>query len=112
MYRLKSLAFPAFKASEVTLDPGILFVVLDPISKGKQRVFWKYLSPKFINLIDFQKTSTTIEFSNEDEIKYSDESIDLFCNKLQKIMDIHLFLSKLDKRDLKKDDAIKIIEVR
>lgn len=112
LYRLKSLAFPAFIASEVTLDPGILFIVLNPDSKGEERVFWKYLSPKFINSIDFKKTSITIEFGNEDEIKYSNESIDIFCNKLQKIMDIHLFLSKLDKRDLKKDDAIKIIEVR
>ena len=28
-YQLKSLAFPAYIANEITLDPGILFVVLD-----------------------------------------------------------------------------------
>ena len=29
-YRLTSLAFPAFIANEVTADPGILFIVLNP----------------------------------------------------------------------------------
>ena len=29
-YSLKSLAFPAFIANDVTLDPGILFVVINP----------------------------------------------------------------------------------
>ena len=38
-YTLTSLAFPAFIATEVTADPGILFVVLDPDVRGRQRVF-------------------------------------------------------------------------
>ena len=36
----------------------------------------------------------------------------MFCHKLQKIIDIHLFLSKLDKDNLRKEDAVKIIETR
>ena len=36
----------------------------------------------------------------------------MFCHKLQKIIDIHLFLSKLDKDNLRKEEAVKIIETR
>mgnify|MGYP005760262787 CR=1 FL=1 len=111
-YSLTSLAFPAFIASDVTADPGILFIVLNPDIRGKKRVFWKYLSPSFIQSIDFGKNSTTIKFSSEDEIEDTDESVNIFCHKLQKIIDIHLFLSKLDKDNLRKEDAVKIIETR
>lgn len=111
-YSLKDLAFPAFIASEVTADPGILFIVLDPDIKGEQRVFWKYLSPGFIQSIDFEKNSATIKFNSEDEIKYTEESVNMFCHKLQKIVDIHLFLAKLDRNNLRKDDAVKIVETR
>lgn len=111
-YSLTSLAFPAFIASEVTADPGILFIVLNPDIRGKKRVFWKYLSPSFIQSIDFRKNSTTIKLSSEDEIEDTDESVNMFCYKLQKIIDIHLFLSKLDKDNLRKEDAVKIIETR
>lgn len=111
-YSLRSLAFPAFIASDVTADPGILFIVLNPDVRGKKRVFWKYLSPSFIQSIDFGKNSTTIKFSSEDEIEDTDESVNMFCHKLQKIIDIHLFLSKLDKDNLRKEDAVKIIETR
>ena len=38
-YSLKGLGFPAFIYNEVTADPGILFVVLDPESRDEQRVF-------------------------------------------------------------------------
>lgn len=55
-YSLTSLAFPAFIATEVTADPGILFIVLNPDIRGEKRVFWKYLSPDFIRTIDFEKT--------------------------------------------------------
>lgn len=41
-YSLKSLAFPAFIYLDVTLDPGLLFVVLNPDCRGEERVFWKY----------------------------------------------------------------------
>ena len=111
-YSLTSLAFPAFIASDVTADPGILFIVLNPDVRGKKRVFWKYLSPSFIQSIDFGKNSTTLKLSSEDEIEDTDESVNMFCHKLQKIIDIHLFLSKLDKDNLRKEDAVKIIETR
>lgn len=111
-YCLKSLAFPAFIAREVTADPGILFIVLNPDVRGDKRVFWKYLSPGFIKSIDFEKNSTTIKLNAEDEIKDTDESVNIFCNKLKRIIDFHLFLNKLNKNNLKKEDAIKIIETR
>jgi len=111
-YSLKSLAFPAFIASEVTADPGILFIVLNPDVRGEKRVFWKYLSPNFIKLIDFEKNSCTIKLNPEDEIEDTDESVNMFCNKLQRIIDFHLFLSKLNKDNLRKEDALKIIQTR
>ena len=40
-YSLPSLAFPAFIAKNVTLDPGILFIILNPDVRGEKRVFWK-----------------------------------------------------------------------
>jgi len=67
-YSLRSLAFPAFIATNVTLDPGILFVVLNPDERGKKRVFWKYMSVDFINSLDFNKKSATINFSADEEI--------------------------------------------
>jgi len=111
-YSLTSLAFPSFIASEVTADPGILFIVLNPDVRGEKRVFWKYLSPSFIKSIDFEKKSTTVKLCLEDEIKDTDESINMFCNKLQQITDFHLFLMKLNKDNLRKDDAIKIVKTR
>lgn len=111
-YSLKSLAFPAFIAREVTADPAILFIVLNPDIRGEKRVFWKYLSPSFVKSIDFEKNSTTIKLNAEDEIKDTDESVNMFCHKLQSIIDVHLFLNKLNKDNLKKEDAIKIIETR
>lgn len=46
-YSLQSLAFPAYIASNITLDPGILFLVLNPDERGKERVFWKYISSPY-----------------------------------------------------------------
>lgn len=111
-YSLKSLAFPAFIAADVTADPGILFLIVNPTERGRQRVFWKYLSPSFINKIDFTKSSTTIKFGLEDEIKYTDESIDNFCSKIQEIAQHHLFLNRLNKDNLQIEDAKKIILAR
>ena len=51
-YQLQSLAFPAYILKEVTLDPGILFVVLDAGKRGKERVFWKYISSQFLASIN------------------------------------------------------------
>ena len=68
-YRLRDLAFPAYVALEVTLDPGILFLVLNPGKQGQERVFWKYISPRFLASLDFSKDSAVIRFTGEDEIK-------------------------------------------
>ena len=111
-YSLNSLAFPAFIADEVTADPGILFVVTDPDIKRKQRVFWKYMSPVFLNSIDFSHKSITVEFDSSEEILYTDESVLEFCKKLQRVIDTHLFLKKLDKENLKREDAINIVNNR
>lgn len=111
-YSLKSLGFPAFIASEVTADPGILFIVLNPDVRGEKRVFWKYLSPSVIESIDFCKNSTTIKLGPEDEIEDTDESVNKFCDKLQRIIDFHLFLRKLNRDNLRKEDAIKIVQIR
>ena len=70
-YCLKSLSFPAFIAKEVTADPGILFVVLNPDIREGQRIFWKAMSKSFLSDIDFEKESKIIKFSPEDEIKLS-----------------------------------------
>lgn len=111
-YSLKSLAFPAYIAYEVTADPGILFLVLNPDIRGKKRIFWKYMSPSFLRTINFEQSSSTIKFYPEDEIKDTDESIDIFCKKLDKVIDTYLFLKKLDNEYLKKKDALEIIHYR
>lgn len=61
-YSLKSLAFPALIYCRKTLDPGILFVVLDPDERGRERVFWKYMSVVLLDSIDFEKDSATVSF--------------------------------------------------
>ena len=57
-YSLKSLAFPAFILNEVTLDPGLLIVVLNPNSRNGERIFYKYMSP----LLIFQKNRQPLSF--------------------------------------------------
>lgn len=64
----------------------------------------------FLSDIDFEKESKIIKFSPEDEIKNTDESIELFCEKLNGIIDTHLFLNKLNSDDLEQEDALNIIE--
>ena len=108
-YCLQSLAFPAYIAREITADPGILFV-LDPDDRNKQRIFWKCMSKTFLSEIDFSKNSKTIHFNPEDEIKNSRESVDFFCEKLNRIIDTHVFLSKLDANCLEKEEALSIID--
>lgn len=111
-YSLKSLAFPAYIAYNVTADPGILFLILDPTARGQQRIFWKYLSPSFLKTINFEQSSTTIQFYSEDEIENTDESFDLFCNKLNQVIETHLFLQKLDNECLDEKEALDIIKYR
>lgn len=95
-YSLKSLAFPAYIANNITLDPGILFLVLNPDERGNERVFWKYISANLLNEIDFSKDSATITFFPADEIKNTEESIALFCKKLSEVIAKHLFTNKLN----------------
>ena len=108
-YQLQSLAFPAYMLAEVTGNPGILFLVLNPRKKGQERVFWKYISPQFISLIDFNNNSATITFTKEDEIEYTDASVDAFVKKLEKIADNHSYMRQLETRDYSKEDIVKSI---
>ena len=95
-YSLQSLAFPAYIANNITLDPGILFLVLNPDERGNERVFWKYISANLLNEIDFSKDSTTITFFPADEIKNTEESVEIFCQKLSEVLTRHLFTNKLN----------------
>lgn len=108
-YSLRSLAFPAFIYCGGTLDPGILFVVLNPDNRCNERVFWKYMSVDFINSINYEKGSATISFTPDEEIKDTDESINAFCEKIADIVNHHSFVKKLDDRGYSRDDIIKII---
>lgn len=108
-YQLKSLAFLAYIYDEVTLDPGILFVVLNPNTRGKERVFWKYISADFLASIDFSNDSKVINFTLDDEIKYSDESIDVFCENLDRISNQHSFVKNLENRNYSENEVKKII---
>lgn len=111
-YQLQSLAFPAFIYDEVTLDPGILFVVLNPNNRDKERVFWKYISVEFLASIDFFKGSKVINFTLDDEIKNTDESVENFCGKLEHISTHHSFVKKIENRHYSENDIMKIIKVR
>ncbi len=111
-YSLKSLAFPAYIYKNVTSDPGILFVVIKPKVRTHERVFWKYLSPNFINNIDFKNNSVTITFDKNEEIKCSEESIKEFVKNLTKIAEQHSFIRKLDDTRRNKIEILKIIKER
>ena len=108
-YTLQSLGFPATIAANVDIDPGILFVVLDPDERGSERVFWKYMSVDYINSIDFSKGSTTVAFEETEEIFNTDESIIDFCKKLDRIVEHHSFVNKLSSTQLNIDDIKRIV---
>lgn len=107
-YQLKSLAFPAFIVKEVTLDPGLIFLILNPRKRQGERVFWKYVSPQFISSIDFSNNSATIVFTKEDEISNTDESINEFAKKLTCIAEKHSFMRQLEVRQYTKEDVLKV----
>lgn len=111
-YQLQSLAFPAYIAMEVTSDPGVLFVVLDPGDRRNRRVFWKYMSSSLLAAIDFEHDSVTITFNREDEIKDDNESIAEFVNKLVAISDTHSFMKQLSTREHNADDIKRVVSVR
>lgn len=108
-YPLKNLAFPAFVACQKTLDPCILFLVLEPGTRGRERVFWKYMSVDFVNLIDYEKNSATISFTPDDEIKNTEESVNHFCDQLAEIADRHSFISRLNNVEYSRQDIERII---
>lgn len=110
-YSLKSLAFPAYIHQTVTADPGILFVVLNPDERGKKRVFWKYMSMEFISTIDFNKDSTQITFTPEEEIFDTKKCIDDFCRKLEFLTEHHKFVNHLENQEYSIEDALRIMEV-
>ena len=106
-YHLNGLGFPAYVYSNTTLDPCILFVVFNPTTKGKERIFWKYMSADFLGSIDFEKDSMTVSFLASEEIKNSNVSIEEFCNKLTDIASRHSFVKQLEKTLFTKDAAMR-----
>lgn len=108
-YQLQSLAFPAYIADSVTSDPGILFVILNAGKRGRERVFWKYMSPQFIASIDFDKDSKVVDFTLEDEILNTDESVDEFVKKLDYIADTHSYMSQMETKEYDRYDIEKLI---
>ncbi len=108
-YQLRSLAFPAYIADSVTSDPGILFVVLNAGKRGQERVFWKYMSPRFIASINFDNDSMVIDFSLEDEILNTEESINAFVKKLDEIADTHSYMSQMETKEYDKADIERLI---
>lgn len=111
-YQLQSLAFPAYILTEVTADPGIIFLVLNPGKRGKERIFWKYMSPQFLSTIDFNNNSATIKFTEEEEIENTVLSVDIFTKQLEKIMNTHSFMKQLEAREYTKEDIIVIFKRR
>ncbi len=110
-YSLNDLAFPAFICNEISFDPGILFVVLNPVNRGNERVFWKYMSVDFLNSIDFAKDSVTISFRVEDEILNNEESILTFCERLEGIVERHSFVNQLERYTYSVEEVKRIIQV-
>ena len=68
------------------------------------------MSTEFVHSIDYSKDSCIVEFGLDDEIKYTDESIDQFCEKFEKIIEHHSFVSNLDKREYSRKDIQSIME--
>lgn len=110
-YSLKSLAFPAVIFCRETFDPGILFVVFNPDIRGEERVFWKYMSVEFLNSIDFEKNSVTINFIPDEEIINTNDGINSFCKTLETIKEHHAFVNKLSETDVTRADVERIIKV-
>lgn len=108
-FSLQDLAFPAYLYNNVTFDPGILFVILNPDIRGQERVFWKYLSVRVLNSIKFEQKSFTISFEPWEEIFDTAESINAFCEHLNKIIDHHAFVLQLENRYYSNEDLRKIV---
>lgn len=109
-YSLKDLAFPAFICNKTSFDPGILFVVFNPNDRGNEKVFWKYMSVNFLNSINFMKDSATISFRAEEEILNTAESVLLFCERLEEIVERHSFVNQLEQHTYSVDEVKRIIQ--
>ena len=109
-YLLKSLAFPAYVFSEITLDPTILFVIINPEDKGNEHIYWKYLSAEFLNRIDYSKDSFTIDFDRADELLNTKECVNAFADKLIKLYDNNLFVKKLISTPYTEAEALRLIK--
>ena len=83
--------------------------MLNPDIRGRERIFYKYMSVEFINSIDFNKESATITFTADEEILNTDESINLFCKKLESVIVQHSFVNKLSEKELDRNEIDKII---
>lgn len=70
------------------------------------------MSVDLLNSIDFEKESVTINFSPDEEILNTNESIDTFCKTLETIMNHHAFVIKLSENDYSRRDMEKIIMAR
>ena len=109
VYRLQNLAFPAYVLSEVTRDPCILFIVINPGKRGQTRIFWKYMSYQLLSSIDFDNESTTIKFTKEEELFDTDKSVNEFVDKLIKISDNHSFVKLLSLTEFSYEDVKKMV---
>ena len=68
------------------------------------------MSAEYVHSIDYSKDSCTVKFDLEDEIKYTDESIDQFCKKLEEIAEHHSFAAHLDQRGYSQKEIQNIME--
>ena len=94
------------------LTDSIIFLVLYPNKRNQQRVFWKYLSSRFIASIDFNNGSAVIDFTSDDEIENTDESVNKFVKKLDFIADTHSYMKRLEAREYTAEDVIKLVTAR
>lgn len=85
-------------------------MILNPAERGDEKVFWKYMSPSFLNSIDFAKDSITVSFSPEEEILNNDESVLAFCERLEKIVERHSFVNQLERHNYSFEEAKRIVE--
>lgn len=106
-YHLDGLGFPAYVYSNATLDPCILFVVFNPKKRGKERIFWKYMSVEFLRSINFEQESMTISFSLKEEIKNESGAIDEVCKKFTEVASRHSFVKQLESTLFKKETAVR-----
>jgi len=108
-YDLSSLSFPAY-AMTTTQDPCLLFIVEGTSNRGKERVYWKYISRTFLANIDFKNVKTTVvDLDVEDEIINTDESVASFADRLVEIAAHHRFINRLSGYEYSREHAMKAL---